>query len=158
MTTRALCETSRVVLRVIRRLMFPLAIVALLGFPPAGSAATLGHTGTAVGCQDNRPWVPDSDLAAYTAPVRGVITSWSTAGTTTPGRTLELMIAQPSGTHVFAAVFKDGPRPIAINTLNTFTVQLPIQAGQVLGLIVPAGQPGGLSGCAISAGGFSIRT
>jgi hypothetical protein len=132
--------------------------VAMLAWPAGTSAATIGHTGTAIGCQDNRPWVPDSDLASYTAPVRGVITSWSTMGSATANRTLELMILQSQGAHIYAAVQKDQVRPIATNVLNTFTVQLPMQAGQVLGLFAPAGQPGGLTSCAFSVAATSIRT
>jgi hypothetical protein len=79
-------------------------------------------------------------------------------GSPTPNRTLELLILQPQGGTFYTAVQKDPiVRPIAINTLNTFTVQIPMQAGDVLGLFAPGGQPGGLTSCAFNLAGQTLR-
>src|SRR5262245_54968772 len=74
------CLTARHGQRALRLAAIPLAAATMLLVPAGSSASTLGQTGAPVACQDNRPWVPDSAVASYTAPVRGVITSWSTLG------------------------------------------------------------------------------
>jgi hypothetical protein len=121
-------------------------------------AQTIGQTGAPINCQDNRPWVPVTDIGTYTAPTNGVLSSWSSQGGGTAGRSLKLMVLQPQGGNVYAAVQKDITHTIAINSLNTFQTRLPIQAGQVLGLFVPSGQPGGLSTCAFGSMDGNIRT
>jgi hypothetical protein len=133
-------------------------LLVMLAPGAASGAQTLGQTGTAISCQDNRPWVPVTDVGTYTAPGNGVLTSWSSQGGATANRTLKLMLLEPRGGNVYAAVNKDIVRTIAINTLNTFQIRLPIQSGQVLGLVVPSGQPGGLSTCAFGAAVGNIRT
>jgi hypothetical protein len=138
-----------------------LVVGATLGvFTPgvATGAVTMGQTGPPVNCQDNRPWIPVSNLARYTAPSNGVLTSWSTFGSATAGRTLELMVLQPQGGNIHSATQKDIVRPIATGVLNTYQIRLPIRQGEILGLFAPAAQPGGFASCAFGVGGAQLRT
>lgn len=84
---------------------------------------------------------------SYVASAPGVITFWSIPPTPEPGHTLQLVILRrnypPSGVgHYFTALAKDIVRPLSSTTYNYFRgMRVPIEAGQELGLYVPAGQP-----------------
>jgi hypothetical protein len=70
----------------------------------------------------------------YVIPPGGIrITSWSTRANSTTNQTLALRILRPLGGASYLAVGHDGPRPLTPSSVNTFQVNLPVQAGDVLG-------------------------
>lgn len=73
----------------------------------------------------------------YTAPVSGVLTSWSTNAGLGPNQQLGLKVFRRTGPNTFLVVASD-LRPIASNVLNTFPVSIPVQAGDLIGLHIPA--------------------
>jgi Ca2+-binding RTX toxin-like protein len=145
----------------------PLAALVVMGLmmvapTGAGAATTIGQTGTPVeNCQDNRPWTQPSVTsgASYAASSDGVISSWSTMGGGVAGRTVKLLILRPAGGTNYTVVQKDGlVRTQLTNQLNTFLVRIPIQANDLLGLFIPAAQPGGFGSCGFDAGAQQIPT
>jgi IPT/TIG domain/PASTA domain len=75
---------------------------------------------------------------SYIAPSSGVITSWSTQVGANPGQVLGMKVYRPIGVGTFLVVGQDGPRALAPG-LNTFSVNIPVQAGDILGIFLPAG-------------------
>ena len=71
---------------------------------------------------------------SYAVPAGGdVITSWSTVGGPSAGRTLTMKVFRPvSGTN-YQVVAHDGPQPIQPG-LNTFAVSIPVKPGDVVGV------------------------
>jgi hypothetical protein len=86
--------------------------------------------------------------ASYAAPSAGVITSWSINEGPGAGP-LGLKVFRPLGGGAYLVVGHDGPRPLTPNALNTFPVSIPVQAGDIVGMAVPAGAP---STCAFYTG------
>lgn len=74
---------------------------------------------------------------SYVIPAAGILTSWSInegAGTGLVGA----KVFRPVGPGLYLVVGHDGPRTLTPNTLNTFPISIPVQAGDVLGLSVAA--------------------
>lgn len=90
--------------------------------------------------------------ASYTVPTAGVLTSWST-NEGPGGGPLGLKVFRPVGGS-YLVVGQDGPRSLTRNALNTFPVNIPVQAGDVLGVAVPANSP---SSCAFYTGALGDR-
>jgi hypothetical protein len=71
---------------------------------------------------------------SYVIPTSGTIISWSTSAQATPGQeyTFKIFrkIADPS---TYQVVAHDGPRKLNPGTVNTFPLNLPVQAGDVIG-------------------------
>lgn len=84
---------------------------------------------------------------SYTAPSTGVITSWSTLGTS-PGQALGMKVYRPIGPGTFLVVGQDGPRTLT-SGLNIFAVNVPVQAGDILGTFLP---PNAHSACGFETG------
>jgi len=78
--------------------------------------------------------------ASYAAPSAGVITSWSINQGPGSG-SLGLKIFRPLGGDSYLVVGHDGPRALTPNTLNTFPVSIPVQAGDIVGAAMPAESP-----------------
>jgi hypothetical protein len=74
---------------------------------------------------------------SYAAPTAGVITSWSTQVGANPGQTLGMKVYRATGPGTFLVVGQDGPRALA-SGLNTFPVNVPVQAGDILGIFLPS--------------------
>jgi hypothetical protein len=141
-----------------------------LALPASASAATvIGQTGTPHGdivmLPDNQAFVqsptdPDDGAAVYRAPSRGVITSWSAMANASVNRTLKLLVLRFNGGDSYNVIARDGPRTLALtNQLNTFPVQIPIEAGDQIGNYSPDGQPAGLSsGLFTGVAGELVRT
>lgn len=133
------------------------AWVALAGAPPLASAAplTLGQAapaGTPTDCSTGPPAElleattsgfnlstgkvnPPTLVNPYVVPRAGMITSWSTNAGAGAGQALKMMVFRPLGAeNVYTVVGHDGPRSLAANVLNTFSVVIPVQAGDVIGL------------------------
>lgn len=85
---------------------------------------------------------------SYAAPSAGVITSWSTQVGAGPGQSLGVKVYRPIGPGAFLVVGQDGPRALA-SGLNTFPVNLAVQAGDILGIFLP---PGAQSDCGFETG------
>lgn len=74
--------------------------------------------------------------SSYVAPSAGVITAWSTQVGPNPGQVLGMKVYRPIGPGAYLVVGQDGPRTLA-SGLNTFTVNVPVQAGDILGIFLP---------------------
>ncbi len=84
----------------------------------------------------------------YVAPAAGVITAWSTQVGTNPGQTLGMKVYRANGPGTYTVVGQDGPRALAAG-LNTFPVNIPVQAGDILGIFLP---PSAHSDCFFETG------
>jgi len=72
--------------------------------------------------------------ASYEVPAPGgVITSWSTRAAGGAGQFLTLKVLRPAGGSSYAVVGTDGPRALAPSAVDTFPVNLAVQAGDVIG-------------------------
>lgn len=77
---------------------------------------------------------------SYVVPAPGgVITSWSTKTGPTPGQSLGMKVFRPVGVNSYQVVGHNGPHSLTPNTLNTFGVRIPVQAGDLIGTHVPSG-------------------
>jgi hypothetical protein len=126
--------------------VFGLTLVAF--FPrPAEAAVQLGQTGNpAQTCAQDRAHVQQGIAAGngYRAGGYGVITSWRTGTSSPAGHSLQLLILRANPTpggvgHFYTVIRKDSVRVLA--GANSFQTRIPIEAGEELGLYVPAGQP-----------------
>lgn len=80
-----------------------------------------------------------SSGASYAIPAPGgVLTSWSVVATPTPGQTMGLKVFRPLAGQ-FQVVAVDGPRPLTPGVVNTFPASIPVQAGDIIGQVLPAG-------------------
>lgn len=71
---------------------------------------------------------------AYTAPTAGVITSWSTNAATGTGQMFKMKVFRLVSGTTYTVVAHDGPRTLASGAFNEFAVNIPVQAGDLLGL------------------------
>src|SRR4051812_15531257 len=68
--------------------------------------------------------------ASYEVPAPGgVLTSWSTRAAGGAGQFLTLKVLRSTGGGSFAVVGTDGPRALVPSAVDTFPVNLPVQAG-----------------------------
>jgi IPT/TIG domain/PASTA domain len=112
----------------------------------ASAQVTLGQLATATTPPFNCNYVQPYDelqtsVAAgnsYAAPSSGAITSWSTQVGTNPGQALGMKVYRPAGPGTFLVVGQDGPRALT-SGLNTFPVNIPVQAGDILGIFLSSG-------------------
>jgi hypothetical protein len=70
---------------------------------------------------------------AYVVPEAGVLTSWSTSAGYGLGQAVSLKVYRPTGGG-YTVLAEDGPRALAQSVLNTFPIDIPVEAGDVLGL------------------------
>lgn len=75
---------------------------------------------------------------SYVIPTSGAITSWSTFASEAPGQTMTLKVFRKVAPFTYLVVAQDS-HPLALSSLNTFPVAIPVLAGDVIG----EGQPGG---------------
>jgi hypothetical protein len=76
-----------------------------------------------------------SSGATYDVPENGTITSWSHNAANTGGQTLTMKVFRKVSDPIFyKAIAHDGPRNLAAGLLNTFPTNIPVQAGDVIGL------------------------
>ena len=118
------------------------AAVSVLLAPANSSASTtigqLAPTNPPTVCVGGPSDVNQSALSSgtpYVVPAGGgTITSWSTNAGAGAGQTLKLKILRlVSGTN-YTIVAHDGPRNLVPSTLNTFAVNIPVQAGDLIAL------------------------
>jgi hypothetical protein len=75
------------------------------------------------------PYVVPGDIASP------VVTSWTTNAAPGAGQALTFKVFRATGaTRTFLQVAHDGPRPVASGTMSSFPVDIPVKAGDVLGL------------------------
>jgi hypothetical protein len=109
--------------------------VGALAIPTSAGAATqIGETFV--------PDAPGGDFTfiqsgspgdQYAAPFAGVITSWSFQANPAPPQ-LKFKVARPAGGNSFTIIGESPEQVSTPNALNTFPVQIPVQAGDVIGL------------------------
>jgi hypothetical protein len=129
----------------------PVAVIAALtltmtaGASSAGAVVTIGETFTPVNpCFDRTRLQTTSPGSQYTVPSTGgvsawTLTSWSfEAGATPP--TLKLKVGRAAGPDTFTIVGESPLVTPSANTLNTFQVQIPVKAGDVIGNYTPPPQ------------------
>ncbi len=75
-----------------------------------------------------------ADGNSYVVPAAGVITSWSTEAASGAGQRLKLKVYRPLGGTSFLVVGADGPRSLTPAVLDTFPIDIPVQAGDLIGL------------------------
>jgi len=109
----------------------------------ASAQVTLGQLappGTTFSCEYVQPYDElQTSVAAgngYVAPSAGTITSWSTQVGSNPGQVLGMKVYRSIGVGTFQVVGQDGPRAL-VPGLNTFPVNIPVQAGDILGISLP---------------------
>jgi hypothetical protein len=125
------------------------------GASPA-SALTLGETGTSDAmCDSNADRLQPSVSSgnSYVVPANvmsGTITSWSTQANAVGG-SLEMKVYRHANGATYTVVAHDGPHTLAGGTLNTFTVSVPVKAGDVLGVSTPVGPNN--AGCTFAVAG-----
>jgi len=79
--------------------------------------------------------------ANVTSPVDGAIVAWTMAGNYSKGKPFELRVLRPAGPGVYTAVGTSAPGTPTGGT-QTFTTDLPIEAGDLIGLNVNEGYIG----------------
>lgn len=139
-------------------------VVACLAAAAAGvsasraPAAVVGQVGPAVGlCTEGVDWVQPNVASGNSYVVPAIpptealsITSWSHVAYTGAGQRLKLKVYRPVAGLTFTVVAED-VRDLTQNVLNTFSTDLPVRAGDVLGITTAPGSP--LTGC-----GFGTAT
>jgi hypothetical protein len=71
---------------------------------------------------------------SYVVPAAGTLTSWSTAAAPGAGQAVSLKVYRPLGGTVYSVVAQDGPRALTPSVLDTFPIDIPVEAGDILGL------------------------
>jgi hypothetical protein len=89
-----------------------------------------------------------ADGTSYAVPSAGLLTTWSTVAGPFGGQ-IGLKVYRPLGGPKFQVVGQDGPRPLLASQRNSFPVAIPVQAGDVVGVSVPAS---GSPVCAFTTG------
>jgi hypothetical protein len=70
----------------------------------------------------------------YRVPVTGTLTSWSTDAGPGAGQYLSMKVYSLVGKDLYKVVAEDGPRALTPSTLDTFPIDIPVEAGDVIGL------------------------
>ena len=124
----------------------PIAVVSTLvlmaAASPAGAAVTIGETFTPANpCFDRTRLQTTSPGSQYKVPSTGGVSAWTItswnfeAGPTPPS--LRLKVGRPAGPDSFTIVGQSPLVTPAADRLNTFPVQIAVQAGDVIGNYTP---------------------
>ncbi len=124
-----------------RRKIVVAAFLTALSLAASASQATASVTiGQVVpapeGCAPNNDWAQLSvgSGTPYVVPGDGTITSWSHSAGAGAGQTMTLKIwRQVVAATTYTAVGHDGPRALAPGAINTFSANIPVKAGDLLG-------------------------
>jgi len=124
-----------------------LAGLALLVFAtPAAASVTLGQlTNTPSGSCASADFaqLTVGAGASYQVPATGTITSWSHNATPSPGQMLTMKVLRKvTDPNIYKVIGIDGPHPLTSSLLNTFAVNIPVQAGDILDLDAANGGTG----------------
>ncbi len=133
MTSRGLVTRSRWLAASTASLVCSAALLASVG-ASAQAATALGQTGSPGTCSDNFGQVQDAggSAPAYTVPVDGVITSFS-AASDAGSHQVKLLVLQPVPGTTYNVVAKSDPGTFTAAGVQTFSTQLSVKAGQVIG-------------------------
>jgi len=71
---------------------------------------------------------------SYVVPTDGTITQWSTNAAAGAGQMLKMKVFRPVTGTTYTVVGHDGARALTPSVLNTFTVSIPVKAGDLIGL------------------------
>lgn len=71
---------------------------------------------------------------AYTVPTAGVITFWSTNAAAGTGQLFKMKVFRLVSGTTYTIVAHDGPRLLASGAFNQFPVNIPVQAGDLVGM------------------------
>jgi len=112
----------------------------------APAAVTIGQTATPAGvCSTGIDYLQPmvSSETPYVVPTDGTITSWSHLANANAGLTLTMKVFRPVlGTTTYTVVGHDSRMLEKPSELNTFTVSIPVHAGDVLGLFSTSNNTG----------------
>jgi hypothetical protein len=128
---------------------FSASALIALGASSTAGAVTIGQTSAAnFNCAPNLDVTTQSVSSGsdYVVPSTGgilnwTLTSWSHEANGTPGSLTMKVWHHVSGL-TYQAVSHDGPRTLTVNSLNTFNTQMPVKAGDILGLHTTEGSLG----------------
>lgn len=138
--------------RLLRRFALGASLAALslgVGVSPAGAAITIGALAPGTSPETNCGGGPPRDQVipvvtsgnSYVVPGTGVLTSWSHNAAAGAGQLLGLKVFRHLGGPEFMALAHNGPRALAPGLLNTFPVNIPVSAGDIIGLTLGDGLP-----------------
>ena len=133
------------------------AAAALIAIPSSASAATqIGSTFTpeTICSLDRTRLQSQSPGAQYAAPSAGVITGWSFEAGTSPPQ-VKFKVGRPAGGDSFTIIGESAFVIPAENTLNSYTVQIPVQVGDVIGHYFSTAAMG--SRCGRAAPGYTFH-
>lgn len=128
-------------------LLFALVVlVSLVVVPSAAAETSVGQLapGTPeVRCKSDKTYdevqTATSGGNSYVVPATGVLTSWSTNAAPGGGQSQGFKVFRPTGGGNFQVVGEDAPRTLTGGTVNTFAVNIPVQAGDVIGVLYVGG-------------------
>ena len=134
------------------------ALALAIGASPAAGAVTIGQTSAdSEVCEGPLEVLQPTVTAgnAYVVPALGTITSWShRAGPSEDDQLTKMKvfrkIAEPS---TYQVVAQDGPRMVKPGVLNTFTTNIAVTPGDVLGMTVLGTSAGNPTSCHFNAPG-----
>jgi hypothetical protein len=124
-----------------------LVAMALMAVPSGASAATtIGQTVSPGPCTAGPTRLQTTSPGnLYAAPSDGVITSWSfQAGSAVPS--LKFKVGRPAGGNLYTIIGESALLTPAANILNTFPIQIPVQAGDLIGFYVGVAGQCGITG------------
>ncbi len=87
------------------------------------------------GVETNSDYIA-SDVSSgpsYVVPQNGTITSWSINASSTANQMATLKVYRNVGAPIYQVVGLDGPHMLNTGLVNPFVVNIPVQAGDVLG-------------------------
>ena len=126
-------EGSAVLNRVRKSFVAMLGVAGLLALVPVGASAAIGvgqtftPSGGAAACGNDRTWLE------YPVPADGLITSWSFLADSNPPQ-LKFKLARPTSTaDQFTVVAESDLKTPVSDMLNTYSIQVPAQAGDLIG-------------------------
>jgi hypothetical protein len=131
-----------------------LVATALMVVPSgAGAATTIGQTfdpDDAIGCESDFTRLQGSPGGQYAAPSDGVITRWSFQADAVAPQ-LKFKVGRSAGGNDFTMIGESAVVTAVTNTVNSYFVQIPVQAGDVIGLYTMT-----FARCARSATGYTL--
>jgi hypothetical protein len=127
----------------VRRLAIAIGgLLTLLPASPAAATVAIGQLPPATAAPQNcgpssGAYVQSSVTSdrSYAVPANGTrITSWNTTALATSGQVVSLMVFRPLGGDSFLTVAHDGPHSFSTPGVKTFSVSIPVQPGDLVGL------------------------
>lgn len=116
------------------------SIVAALSLTASASTATAQVTVGQIGVPNTTCATGDwaqptvSSGTSYVIPVTGTLTSWSHIAKILAGQKMKLKVFRQVAGLAYTVVGQDVPRDLNSGALNTFATNIPVQAGDVLGM------------------------